>query len=63
MTLNLQQHKIDPKKLRTKEFTVLVQYLHEHLNDMREQYENNPADECTRGKILMLRDLLRELEQ
>lgn len=36
----------------------MVEYLKSELQKEREVYENNPANEFTRGRVIMLRDIL-----
>ena len=36
----------------------VIEYLKGELQKEREVYENNPANEFTRGRVIMLRDVL-----
>ena len=43
-------------------FKDYVEILEESLHEERERFENNDANEYTRGRISMLKDLLEEIK-
>ena len=43
-------------------FKEYVETLEESLHEERERFENNDANEYTRGRISMLKDLLEEIK-
>ena len=47
---------------RSSVFKEYVETLEESLHEERERFENNDANEYTRGRISMLKDLLEEIK-